>query len=82
MNDCCEAKRTVAICEIVKNNNTIAADINAGMDTLLELLSGAEKENCDVVKTPKCLLDDVNCQVGILSEIYEKLRRAIETLNG
>lgn len=82
MNDCCKVERTVTICETVKNNVAMAADISAGMDTLLELLSGTEKENCDVGKPPKCLLDDVIVQASILSEIYEKLRRAIEILNG
>lgn len=85
MHDCaCEAKRPVtAICDTAKKNGDMAADINAGMNTLLELLIGPDlNESCDVVKQPNCLLDEMNRQGGILNEIHMKLSRAIAALNG
>ena len=83
MNDCCEAKRPAAICEVAKKNGELAADINAGMNTLLELLIGPDlNESCDIAKQPNCLLDDVNRQGGALNEIHMKLSRAIAALNG
>lgn len=83
MNDCCEAKRPAAICEVAKKNGELAADINAGMNTLLELLTGpAPCESADVMKQPDCLLDDVVRQGGTLNEIHMKLSRAIAALNG
>lgn len=83
MNDCCEAKSLPAICEVTKKNGELAADINVGMNTLLELLIGPDlSESCDVVKQPNCLLDDVVRQGGTLNEIHMKLSRAIAALNG
>lgn len=85
MHDCaCEAKRPVtAICDTAKKNGDMAADINAGMNTLLELLIGPDlNESCDIAKQPNCLLDDVNRQGGTLNEIHMKLSRAIAALNG
>ena len=83
MNDCCEAKRLPAICDVAKKNGELAADINAGMNTLLELLIGPDlNESCDIAKQPNCLLDDVSRQGGILNEIHMKLSRAIAALNG
>lgn len=83
MNDCCEVKRPAAICEVTKRNGELAADINARMDTLLELLVGPA--NCGENRAEKasdCLLDDVNRQGGTLNEIHIKLSRAIAALNG
>ena len=80
----CEGKRPPAIFEVTKKNGELAADINAGMNTLLELLTGPVPcESADVMKQPDCcLLDDVNRQGGILNEIHMKLSRAIAALNG
>ena len=81
----CEGKRLPAICEVTKKNGELADEINAGMNTLLALLTGpAPCESADVMKQPDCdcLLDDVVRQGGTLNEIYMKLSRAIAALNG
>lgn len=79
----CEGKRLPAICEVTKKNGELVADINAGMNALLELLTGpAPCESADVIKQPDCLLDDVVRQGGTLNEIHMKLSRAIAALDG
>lgn len=82
-NAVCEAKRVAGICEVSKKNAELIMDINAGMDTLLELLVGPA--NCGdnrVEKGPDCLGADVARQAEMLGEMHAKLSRAISALNG
>lgn len=79
----CEDKRLPAICDVAKKNGELAGDINAGMSSLLDLLTGPNPNgNCDITPPPNCLLDDIVRQGDILSDIHTKLSRALAALNG
>lgn len=79
----CEGKRLPAICDIAKKNGALTADISAGMDNLLELLTGpANSQRAEVSPMPTCLLDDIVHQGDVLSEVHAKLSRALAALNG
>ena len=86
MNDnvcACEAKRPATICATVTQNRELIADINVGMDRLLDLLIGPQNGECGNVKVqPDCLQDDVNAQHSTLGQIYDKLNRVLSVLNG
>ena len=78
----CEAKSNPAICETLERNRDRIADIETGMNKLLELLIGGETVDDEKIEPPTCLREEVTAQNIILGRIYHKLNMAYSALNG
>lgn len=74
--------RMPPICDMAKKNTCVLADLECGLDTLLEILKGSSSGDSGKTREAKSLADEVMIQSAMLNDLHQKLSEAISTLSG
>lgn len=74
--------RMPPICDMAKKNTCVLADLECGIDTLLEILKGSSSGDSGKTREAKSLTDEVMIQSAMLNDLHQKLSEAISTLSG
>ena len=74
--------RMPPICDMAKKNTCVLADLECGLDTLLEILKGSSSGDSVKARESKSLADEVMIQSAMLNDLHQKLSEAIGALSG